>query len=58
MDIIRNHQHLKLITVDAHQSVMDVLKLFQKYDISQIPVTENNDFVGSVSDNYSVSENN
>ncbi|GAB4207789.1 MAG: pyridoxal-phosphate dependent enzyme [Bacteroidia bacterium] len=52
MDIIRNHQHLKLITIDARQSVMDVLKLFQKYDISQIPVTENNDFVGSVSDNY------
>ncbi|MCX7728328.1 MAG: pyridoxal-phosphate dependent enzyme [Bacteroidia bacterium] len=52
IDLIRSHQHLKLITIDSHQAVTEAVKLFQKYDISQIPVVENNVFVGSVSDNY------
>lgn len=52
IDLIKNHQHLKLITVQSHQPITDVLLLFQKYDISQIPVVENNQFIGSISDNY------
>lgn len=51
IDIIQHHQHLKLITIQAHQPVTDALMIFQKYDISQIPVVENNQFVGSLNDN-------
>lgn len=51
IDLIQNHQHLKLITIQAHQPVNDALLLFQKYDISQIPVMENNQFIGSLNDN-------
>jgi len=52
LDLIQGHKHLKLITIQAHQSIKDALLLFQKYDISQIPVIENNQFVGSLNDNY------
>lgn len=51
IDIIQHHKHLKLITIQAHQSVKEALLIFQKYDISQIPVVENNQFVGSLTDN-------
>ena len=51
MDIIQHHKHFKLMTIQAHQSVKEALLIFQKYDISQIPVVENNQFVGSLTDN-------
>jgi cystathionine beta-synthase len=51
IDIISSHKHLKLITIESYQPVKDALFLFQKYDISQIPVVENNKFVGSLNDN-------
>ncbi len=51
IDLIQAHKHLKLITIQAHQSVKEALTLLQKYDISQIPVMRDHEFVGSLNDN-------
>lgn len=52
IDLIESHKNLKLVTVNADDSVEKVLELMQKYDISQIPVTKDEEFVGSLNDNY------
>jgi cystathionine beta-synthase len=51
INLIESHQNLKLVTVDADANVDDALKMMQKYDISQIPVVRNDEFVGSLNDN-------
>jgi cystathionine beta-synthase len=51
INLIESHQNLKLVTIDAGADVDDALKLMQKYDISQIPVMRNGEFVGSLNDN-------
>lgn len=52
INLIESHKNLKLLTVDADASVEDALALMQKYDISQIPVTRGEEFVGSLNDNH------
>ena len=50
IDLIANHRDKKLISVDANYSVREAIKLLTKYDISQIPVTNGNEFVGSLNE--------
>lgn len=50
-DLIRKHQNLKLVSAKPNDKVKDVLAKFRKYDISQIPVFENENNVGSLTDN-------
>ncbi len=50
MDLVANHKNLKLLTVAPDSLVSDVLELFNKYNISQIPVKSGNEFVGSLSE--------
>ena len=50
LDLIRSHQHLKLITLDAGMSVHLAVDKMSKYNISQIPVTRKNEYVGSIND--------
>lgn len=52
MDLVRGHADKKLVTVDVKAKVADAVALMTKYDISQVPVTHNNEFKGSLSDHY------
>lgn len=52
MDLISSHKSQKLVTVDSALTVNDALSLMNKYGISQIPVTKDSKFVGSLNDNY------
>ena len=52
IDLITSHKNQKLLTIDAASNVNDALSIMSKYGISQIPVTEGKEFVGSLNDNY------
>lgn len=52
INLIESHKNQKLVTIEATAKVEDALELMQKYDISQIPVTNNGEFVGSLNDNH------
>ena len=52
IDLIENHKHEKLFTLNADQSVLDAITKMTKYNISQIPVLKNDKFVGSISDTH------
>jgi cystathionine beta-synthase len=52
IDLISSHKNQKLVTVDSTSTVNDALALMNKYNISQLPVSKGNDFVGSLDDGY------
>jgi cystathionine beta-synthase len=52
IDLVANHKNLKLLTVDANATMNEAWEIMNKYNISQIPVTENKEFVGSLSESY------
>ena len=52
IDLVANHKGQKLLTVDANAMVSEAMEILNKYDISQIPVTDNKNFVGSLNDSY------
>lgn len=53
IDLIEGHKHLKLVTANVQEMVGDVVTKMRKYDISQIPVVnDNGDFVGSLNDSH------
>jgi cystathionine beta-synthase len=49
-DLIRSHSHLPLLSVDEKQKVNDAIKLMKKFNVSQLPVKNGNDFTGSLND--------
>jgi cystathionine beta-synthase len=49
-DIINSRTNKKLITVTPNQSVAEAVALMEKYDIEHIPVMENNQIKGSISE--------
>lgn len=53
IDLIEGHKHLKLVTAQVTDVVGDVVHKMRKYDISQIPVVdEQGNFVGSLNDSH------
>jgi cystathionine beta-synthase len=52
IDMVANHKHLKLLTVAPTDSVSDALDLMNQYNISQLPVKEGDNFVGSLSESF------
>lgn len=52
INLIESHKNLKLLTVDADASVEEALQIMQNYDISQLPVMKDGEFVGSLNDNH------
>jgi cystathionine beta-synthase len=52
IDLIAGHKNQKLLTIDSNATINEALAILSKYNISQLPVTENGDFVGSLNDNY------
>lgn len=57
LDLVENHKHLKLVTVQEDEIIVDLLAKMEKYDISQIPVVNaQGDIVGSITDTKLFSE--
>ena len=53
IDLIKGHQHLKLVTANVNDMIGDVVAKMRKFDISQIPVVNNDGtFVGSLNDSH------
>lgn len=50
IDLIASHKDQKLITVEAESSINDALNIMNKFGISQMPVKNGNEFVGSLND--------
>jgi cystathionine beta-synthase len=52
IDLIERHKHQKLVTLESSAAVSEAFTLMRKFDISQIPILNNGEFVGSLSDNH------
>lgn len=52
INLIERHKDRKLLTIDENSTLADAFETMQKYDISQIPVKNGLDFVGSINDNH------
>jgi cystathionine beta-synthase len=52
IDLIANHKNQKLLTLDVNATIGEALNILSKYNISQIPVMEKNEVVGSINDSY------
>jgi cystathionine beta-synthase len=51
IDLIEGHQNLPLLSVKDSDSLSEVVDIFKKYSVSQIPVSDKDrNWVGSVSD--------
>ena len=51
IDLIEPHQNKKLITVASNEPLSKAISLMKQYAISQIPVVQDDQFVGSLTDN-------
>jgi len=51
IDLIERHKHKKLVTLESNAVVSEAFTLMRKFDISQIPILKNGEYVGSLSDN-------
>jgi len=52
IDLVAGHKNLKLLTVQETATVNEAWELMNKYNISQIPVMKDRDFVGSINEGY------
>ena len=52
IDLVANHKNQKLLTIDAAATVGDALAILSKFNISQLPVVEGGNYIGSLNDNY------
>lgn len=52
LDLIKDHIGKHLVTVSSDTPVTQAILLMNQYNISQLPVLDNNKFVGSLSDNH------
>lgn len=49
-DIIQSHKNLKLVTASSGELVGNIIARMREFNISQIPVMKENEFVGSLND--------
>lgn len=52
LDLIKDHIGKHLVTVSSDTPVTQAILLMNQYNISQIPVLDNNKFVGALNDSY------
>jgi cystathionine beta-synthase len=52
IDLVANHKSQKLLAVDVNATVNDAITILNKYNISQIPVKDGNEFVGSLNESF------
>jgi cystathionine beta-synthase len=50
IQLVKSHSDKPLITAKADETVSSVIEKFKKYDISQIPIVSDSEFVGSIDD--------
>lgn len=50
IDLVQAHKDLKLITASSGELVGNIIARMREYNISQIPVVKDDDFVGSLND--------
>jgi len=50
IDLITGHKNQKLVTIDATANIHEALSLMNKFGISQIPVKNGTEFIGSLND--------
>lgn len=48
ISLIAKHQDKKLVVIDAEESVQQAIEQMQQFGISQIPVKQNGEYIGSV----------
>ncbi|KAA3648505.1 MAG: pyridoxal-phosphate dependent enzyme [Bacteroidetes bacterium] len=48
--LVKNHKNKSLITAGPDENLCDVLNKMTQYNISQVPVVENGEYVGSLND--------
>ena len=53
---IKNLMSEDLITIDKDQNLSDALKLLRKHNVSRLPVTNNKELVGIISDGDIIQE--
>ena len=53
IDLIERHKHLNLVTAEVSDTVQSAFEKMRKYDISQLPVKQGEEFVGSLNDSHS-----
>jgi cystathionine beta-synthase len=52
IDLIANHKNQKLLTIEPEAEVSEALSLMNKYNISQLPVSEKGKIIGSLNDSH------
>ena len=52
IDLVANHKNLKLLTVEETSTVNEAWEIMNKYNVSQLPVKNGNEFVGSLTESY------
>ncbi len=52
VDLVANHKNQKLLTIDAADTIGNALSVLSKFNISQLPVVEGGNYIGSLNDNY------
>jgi len=52
LDLIELHKEHSLITINSDEPISKAIDLLKKFDISQIPITKNEQIVGSVNDDH------
>lgn len=52
IDLVANHKNQKLLTIDAADTIGNALSVLSKFNISQLPVVEGGNYIGSLNDNY------
>jgi cystathionine beta-synthase len=52
LDMVANHKHLKLLTVKPESTISEALDLMNEYNVSQIPVKDGQEFIGSINEGY------
>ena len=52
LDLITSHANRKLLTVNIDDKIADAVAILSKYNISQLPVRKNGEFVGALNDSH------
>ncbi|MES2838601.1 MAG: pyridoxal-phosphate dependent enzyme [Bacteroidota bacterium] len=52
IQLIEKHKNQKLLTIEQDATIAEAVAKMSKYNISQIPVTKGNDFVGGLNDSF------
>ena len=50
--LVENHKYQDLVTIKVDDNILDAIEKMNQFDISQIPVKDNGEFVGSIDDSH------